>query len=221
MTAASPRARRRVVVGLAVLLTVCAAVVAAVLLTGRPVPAPGPVAEQPSEEPPGPVLLVPGYGGRASDLLSLAQRLRATDRDVTVVALPDGGTGDLTGSAAELDRAATEARARTGADSVDVVGYSAGGLVARLWVAGDGADIARRVLTLGSPHHGTTVADLAARYAPDQCPLGCLQMATDSPLLATLNAVDETPDGPPTGSRSGRPRTRSSPRRSRPASTAR
>ena len=198
MSAGPSPTRRRLIIGVAVLVTVCAAVLATVLLPGPPVPGPpvptaAPAAEQPPEDVPGPVLLVPGYGGRTTDLQPLADRLRATDRDVTVVALPDDGTGDLAGSAAELDRAAVEAMTRTGGESVDVVGYSAGGLIARLWVAESGAEVARRVVTLGSPHHGTTVADLATRYAPDRCPPGCQQMATASALLATLNAVDETP----------------------------
>jgi triacylglycerol esterase/lipase EstA (alpha/beta hydrolase family) len=191
VTAGPSRPRRRVVLVLLVLAVVCAAVLAVVLLLRPGTPA----AEPPAEERPGPVLLVPGYGGRTSDLQSLADRLRATDRDVTVVALPGEGTGDLAEAAAELDRAAAEAMDRTGARSVDLVGYSAGGLVARLWVTGDGGDVARRVVTLGSPHHGTTVADFAATYAPDRCPPGCLQMGTGSDLLAGLNAVDETPDG--------------------------
>jgi triacylglycerol esterase/lipase EstA (alpha/beta hydrolase family) len=85
--------------------------------------------------------------------------------------------------------------ARTGAASVDVVGYSAGGLVARLWAARGGDAVARRVVTLGSPHHGTSLADLAGDVAPSQCPVACQQMATGSDLLARLNARDETPHG--------------------------
>ena len=81
-------------------------------------------------------------------------------------------------------RRSTAALARTGEQSVDVVGYSAGGLVARLWVADGHADVVRRVVTLGSPHHGTSLADLAGDVAPGQCPLGCQQMASDSDLLA-------------------------------------
>jgi hypothetical protein len=38
-------------------------------------------------------------------------------------------------------------------------GYSAGGVVAHLWVRdGDGGDVERQVLTLGSPQHGTSQA---------------------------------------------------------------
>jgi pimeloyl-ACP methyl ester carboxylesterase len=192
MTSGRSRTRRRVVLVVLVLAVGCAAVLAALLLPRPSTPAAAP----PPEERPGPVLLVPGYGGGTSALQALAERLRATGRDVTVVELPGNGTGDLAGSAAELDRAATQALERAGERSVDVVGYSAGGLVARLWVSGDGAEVTRRVVTLGSPHHGTTVADLAVAYAPERCPLGCQQMATDSELLAGLNAVDETPEGP-------------------------
>ena len=69
-------------------------------------------------------------------------------------------------------------------------------MIARLWVADGGAGVARRVVTLGSPHHGTTLADLAGDVAPDRCPVGCVQLTTGSPLLAGLNAGDETPEGP-------------------------
>jgi pimeloyl-ACP methyl ester carboxylesterase len=142
------------------------------------------------------VLLVPGYGGRVASLAPLADALRAEGRDVEVVAPPGGGTGDLQTAAEGLDRAARAALDRTGADSVDVVGYSAGGVVARLWVRDDGgAALARRVLTLGSPHHGTDVAALAVEVAGG-CPTACEQLTPDSDLLRRLNAGDETPAGP-------------------------
>lgn len=144
----------------------------------------------------GPVLLVPGYGGRVASLAPLADALRAAGRDVEVVAPEGDGRGDLRAAADALGRAADDAVVRTGADSVDVVGYSAGGVVARLWVRdGDGASLARRVLTLGSPHHGTDLAALAVEVA-GSCPEACEQLTPDSDLLRTLNAGDETPDGP-------------------------
>jgi triacylglycerol esterase/lipase EstA (alpha/beta hydrolase family) len=66
----------------------------------------------------------------------------------------------------------------------------------RLWVADGHADVVRRVVTLGSPHHGTSLADLAASVAPGQCPRACTQLTTNSAVLARLNAGDETPAGP-------------------------
>jgi triacylglycerol esterase/lipase EstA (alpha/beta hydrolase family) len=185
---------RRLVLVLLALVVLAAGAAAALLLRGRsddPSPA-APV----SQEEPGPVLLVPGYGGNVRSLASLAERLGAEGRDATVVDVPDGGTGDLAASADALDAAAEAALERTGAGSVDVVGFSAGGVVARLWAADGGADVTRRVLTLGAPHHGTTLADLAGDVAPGQCPAACQQLATDSALLSGLNAGDETPAGP-------------------------
>jgi triacylglycerol esterase/lipase EstA (alpha/beta hydrolase family) len=144
----------------------------------------------------GPVLLVPGYGGATGGLEDLAGRLTATGRDATVVPLPGNGTGGLRASADALGTAVRAVLARTGAASVDLVGYSAGGVVARLWVADGGAAQVRRVVTLGSPHHGTELADLAGSVVPGECPAGCQDLATDSTLLRRLNAGDETPAGP-------------------------
>jgi triacylglycerol lipase len=185
-------ARRRLVLAVAALVVVAVASLAAVLVSRAAAPAAAPV----SQERPGPVLLVPGYGGATGSLQTLADRLIGSGRDATVVLLPGTGTGDLADSADALGDAVDAALARTGAESVDVVGFSAGGVVARLWVADGGADVARRVVTLGAPHHGTDLADLAGDVAPGQCPLGCIQLGTDSDLLFRLNATDETPDGP-------------------------
>ena len=63
----------------------------------------------------------PGTAGRVS-LNRLATALRSEGKDVTVVRLPDNGLGDLRVQARTLAAAATAARARTGAASVDVVG---------------------------------------------------------------------------------------------------
>jgi len=184
-------ARRRVVLGFLVLAFVAAAAVVTALAT-RWSPAAAPVAQ----DRPGPVLLVPGYGGSTGSLQALADVLTAAGRNASIVALPGDGTGDLHASADALGRAVAAIRTRTGAPSVDLVGYSAGGLIARLWVADGHADVVRRVVTLGSPHHGTSLADLAGDLAPGQCPVGCQQMASDSAVLATLNRDDETPTGP-------------------------
>ena len=185
-------ARRRVVLGLLALLVVAAAAVGtAVALGGRTAPA---AVRAAAEERPGPVLLVPGYGGGTAVLQPLADRLEREGRDATVVGVPGNGTGDMAESAAALDEAVTAALARTGAGTVDVVGFSAGGVIARVWVSAQDTDRVRRVVTLGSPHHGTDLAALAGSVLPSQCPLACRQMAPTSDLLTGLNADDETPD---------------------------
>jgi pimeloyl-ACP methyl ester carboxylesterase len=191
LDALSPQRRRLVLVllGLVGALVLAVGGTMAVRLT-RPTAAPVP------QDQPGPVLLVPGYGGRVESLDPLAAALRAAGRDVRVVPRLGDGTGDLNAEAEHLAEAAERVLAETGAPSVDVVGYSAGGVVARLWVRDHGGDgQARRVLTLGSPHHGTSQAALGRELAGG-CPTACEQLVPDSDLLRRLNAGDETPDGP-------------------------
>jgi triacylglycerol esterase/lipase EstA (alpha/beta hydrolase family) len=139
-----------------------------------------------------PVLVVPGYNGNAASVGTLAARLRAAGRLVVVVELPDRGTRDLRASARALGRAAD----RTGAARVDLVGYSAGGVVIRLLLADPVRALrARRVVLLGAPNHGTELAGAAATLDPGLCGSIC-QLAPGSGLLAELNRGDETPPGP-------------------------
>ena len=176
-------------VGLAVLLA------AAVAVTFLVVDRPGGTAGAVDQSRPGPVLLVPGYGGSVASLEPLAASLRATGREVTIVALPDQALGDLADQATSLASAAESALDRTSAGSVDVVGYSAGGVVARLWVTEHGgATSVRRLVTLGSPHHGTDLAEFGPLVA-GTCPVACQQLSPSSPLLARLDA-EPLPAGP-------------------------
>jgi len=184
-------ARRRLVllVALAALLAVVVAVSLVVVhLTRRVTPV--------AQDQPGPVLLVSGYGGSTASLEPLRTALAGAGRDVVVVPPVGGGTGDLQAQAGSLARAADAAMRRFAATSVDVVGYSAGGVVARAWVADHGGgSVARRVLSIGSPQHGTALAELAVGLAGG-CPPACRQLQPGSDLLRQLNAGDETPAGP-------------------------
>ncbi len=191
LDALSPQRRRLalVLIGLAGVLVLALAATLVVRLT-RPTAAPVP------QDQPGPVLLVPGYGGRVESLDPLVAALRSAGRDVRIVPRLGDGTGDLDAEAEHLADVADQTLSETDAPSVDVIGYSAGGVVARLWVRDHGGDAqARRVLTLGSPHHGTSQAALGRELAGG-CPRACEQLVPDSDLLRRLNAGDETPDGP-------------------------
>jgi triacylglycerol lipase len=145
---------------------------------------------------PGAVIVVPGYGGSVADVAPIVDHLRSEGRTVIAYRPSEGGTGDLRVQARRLAKLAKLMIDRTGIDSVDLVGYSAGGVIARIFVRDDGGDsVVRRVLTLGSPHHGTDVATLAEQVGGG-CPKACEQMVTGSDLVRRLNAGDETPDGP-------------------------
>ena len=187
----SPR-RRLFAAGVAGLVgVIVAAAVVAVLVTGGGGGggAAPEAAGQPAQDRPGPVLLVPGYGGSTGSLSVLARRIRAAGRHATVLHLPGNGTGSLIADAGVLNAAVNRAL-RGGAPSVDVIGYSAGGVTTLLWAREDGGTHkARRVITLGSPFHGAQLASAAEAFVPGACPAACQQLVPGSKLLSRLDAT--------------------------------
>jgi triacylglycerol lipase len=189
--------RRRRILGIAVALIVVAGVAGAAVAATQhgggpagPGGAGGPArASGPPQNRPGPVLLVPGYGGSTDALDVLASRIRASGRQATVLRLPGSGTGSLVADARLLNSAVSSALAH-GAPSVDVVGYSAGGVVAMIWARrDDGFAKARRIVTLGSPFHGTQLAAAAEAIDPSACPAACEQLIPGSSLLDSLDVA--------------------------------
>jgi len=180
----SPR-RRLLLSCVAVVIAVAGTVVAVAATRGGSAPDSG----VPAQDQLGPVLLVPGYGGGRDGLLALADRIHETGRDAEVLTLSGDGTGDLLGQVEVLTEA-VEAAYDRGAPSVDVIGYSAGGVVARLWVARDGGEHqARRVITLGAPLHGAQIAAVGGALVPGACPVACQQLTPGSALLRTFDTA--------------------------------
>jgi triacylglycerol lipase len=148
----------------------------------------GPV---PDQSRPGPVLLVPGYGGKKAALDTLAKTIEsATGRTAVVINLLGDGTGDLVAEARLLD-GDIMTQIHGGAPSVDLIGYSAGGIVVRLLYSGFAAAArhVRRVITLGSPFHGTAIATLAAIFVAPDCPTACKQLAPVNSMIKNLSTT--------------------------------
>jgi triacylglycerol lipase len=76
-----------------------------------------------------------------------------------------------------------------------IIEVMSGGGVSRVWADElGGAGVTRRVVTLGSPDHGTRAARFAAAFGPDVCPMACRQLVPSSDLAC--DARGDAPDGP-------------------------
>lgn len=104
-----------------------------------------------------PVLLLHGYGCNSGYWSHLAPRLDAAGISHATVDL-EPLMGDIDGYAPLVERAVEELCAATGAGKLVIVAHSMGGLVARAWMRACGTGRVARVITLGTPHHGTCLA---------------------------------------------------------------
>jgi triacylglycerol esterase/lipase EstA (alpha/beta hydrolase family) len=104
-----------------------------------------------------PVLLLHGYGcnsGYWAHLTPLLDAARITHATVDLEPV----AGDIDGYVPLVERAVERLCADAGADKVAIVAHSMGGLVARAWMRACGTHKVARVITLGTPHHGTCLA---------------------------------------------------------------
>ena len=129
-----------------------------------------------------PVLLVHGYGCNGGYWAQLAALLERENISYTTVDLEPvtAGIDDYTGL---VEQAVQRLLAASKAERVVIVAHSMGGLVSRAWMRRHGASRVARVITLGTPHHGT---DLASFGVGDNA----RQMRRDGAWLAELDAGD-------------------------------
>jgi triacylglycerol lipase len=175
--------RRRAVVIPVVLVVLALATTAAVWFRSNQEPPP--VAQNRL----GTVLLVPGRAADSTALVDLQRRLFLTGRRAIIISTGIEDAGDLRAPARQVQETAEKAVA-SGAPSVDVVGYSAGGIVTRLWLAEGGAALARRVVTIASPHQGATGPQLNHLVTKNHCEITCPQLSPGSSLLKELPAAE-------------------------------
>jgi CheY-like chemotaxis protein len=104
-----------------------------------------------------PVLLVHGYGCNSGYWTYLMPRLDRERISYASIDLEPVG-GAIDDYVPALEHAVSELCAATGAAQVAIVAHSMGGLVARAWMRAHGSARVARVITLGTPHHGTRLA---------------------------------------------------------------
>ncbi|MET0490427.1 MAG: alpha/beta fold hydrolase [Acidimicrobiales bacterium] len=146
-----------------------------------------------------PVIIVAGtFAGQPAASIfyaPMAARLRADGYQPYIFGLPTSGTQDIALTAQALNTYADQVRAQSGATRVDLIGHSQGGLVARHYVKYlGGSSEVDAVISLGAPHYGTAVANVAKLFGLGNC-IGitsCAQMSIGSTYLANLNAGDDT-----------------------------
>src|SRR5262245_29833434 len=108
-----------------------------------------------------PVVLVPGYVCNRGLWWALARALRARGVDCWPVTL-EPVYGPIDDLVVPFAAAVDEVLAETGYSQVVIVAHSMGGLVARAYLRDYGARKVARLITLGSPHHGSVHACLGA-----------------------------------------------------------
>ncbi len=136
-----------------------------------------------------PVLLLHGYGcnsGYWAALGSLfdAARISHATLDLEPVA------GDIDAYVPQVQRAVEQLCVQAGAPALVIVAHSMGGLVARAWMRDQGIARVARVITLGTPHHGTCLASFGiGRNAAQMRRAGCAD-GLESAWLRALAASE-------------------------------
>jgi triacylglycerol lipase len=135
-----------------------------------------------------PVLLVPGWFDTARELAALRIRLMGAGASHVETLTFREPTGSNREHAAEIDSVIAQVLAATGAERVDVVAHSMGGLATRWYLKTRPDAPVRRAVFIASPHRGTLSAHLAWGDSRDE-------MMPESAFLEALNAGPSVPTG--------------------------
>lgn len=126
-----------------------------------------------------PIVLVHGYFHNRSAFLSMGRGLRRAGFQYVHTMNYNPLAHDLFGLAQQLDREIERVLDVTGAEQVQIVGHSMGGIVARTCVQLMAADErVDTVITLGSPHRGTHAARFGVGPAARQLRPGSVFLRT-------------------------------------------
>jgi triacylglycerol esterase/lipase EstA (alpha/beta hydrolase family) len=155
-----------------------------------------PLAHAPAR--PDPVILVGGYANFDASWQAWARSLARDGIPAYPVTVPGNATGDLEAGARYLAEQVERVRRETGAARVDIVGFSAGGIIVRQFAKYHAArDSIDAVVTLATPNNGIGISGpLGAVAGALLDPLyrvfggaAAPQMRRGSAFLARLNAA--------------------------------
>ncbi|HEY4180672.1 MAG TPA: alpha/beta fold hydrolase [Kofleriaceae bacterium] len=136
---------------------------------------------------PRPIIVVHGYSQNRANFLLLSSRLAAAGLG-PVIGFEYWTLGRTAAAARQLGWFVDEVRVATGAESVDIVGHSMGGVVGLYYVSLAGGDgIVDNLITLGSPIAGTDVSSFGIGH-PGR------ELLTGSKLVTRLAAAPPPKD---------------------------
>ena len=138
-----------------------------------------------------PVLLLHGYGCNAGYWLHLARRLDAAAISHAALDL-EPMLGDIDGYVPLVQRAVERLCRDSGAAQVIIVAHSMGGLVARAYLRNCSSAQVAHVFTLGTPHHGTSLASFGVgKNAQQMRRTGARDAAPGASWLEALAAAED------------------------------
>lgn len=139
-----------------------------------------------------PVLLLHGYGCNSGYWAHLTPLLDAACISHASLDL-EPVMGDIDDYVPLVARAIASLCEKTNTSSVIIVAHSMGGLVARAYIRAHGSARIARVITLGTPHHGTSLA--AFGVGRNAAQMRRAKAASDAPESAWIRALaaSETP----------------------------
>ena len=141
-----------------------------------------------------PVLLIHGYGCNSGYWRWMSLALRSAH--ITHYALDmEPVFGSIDGYAPLVDAAVKRVQAETGQQRIVIVAHSMGGLAARAYLRDHGATHVARVITLGTPHHGTSIANFGIGINCGEMNwLGRYEEGRSSEWLQRLAATEDAED---------------------------
>ncbi|GAB4299877.1 MAG: hypothetical protein Kow0090_15330 [Myxococcota bacterium] len=158
-----------------------------------------------------PVVFVHGYGTKLPEwenhwntMKNYFKEICYPDEYLFAIRYADNTGSSIVHAFVELPPFIDNVLARTGAERVDIVAHSMGGLSTRLYIKEFGGDKKiRDYVSLAGAHHGTTVAcaDLLNEGAKEMCPPYADESKSHNKVQFILNGdpemddVDETPFG--------------------------